>query len=159
MKYKAIILLCLFQLLTIQSYAQEHLKINGIFEKYGKQQGSLFVQLAKDILSQGSNLTLYKSLIINDDPSVRQDIKYAVDSDIYGKLAISEVRVNGVVESGSYFIGTNKGENEYLLYKYKDKKITVVYMRGNFSSKRLDNELKKLKDLFIYVNNKRLKIQ
>lgn len=159
MKNKTLVIFCLFQFFVLCVYGQNHLKTEDVFDKYQKKQGSLFVQLGKDVLSQGSKISLYKSLIIDEDPTVLADIRKAMESDTSQKLAITEVRSNGVLQSGSYFIGTNNNENEYLLYKYKNKKITLVYLKGDFNSRNLDNELKKLKDLFIYINNKKIKIQ
>lgn len=140
--------------------AQDHLKIKSIFDKYGKKEGSILVQLSSDILSQGSNITFYKSLIINQNTPIEREILEAVKTDINGKIIVSEVKKNGKIESGSYYLGKNSSPvSEFLLYKNKGGKITLVYLKGNFPSGHLDDELKKLKDLFIYVNNKRLKIQ
>jgi hypothetical protein len=140
--------------------AQEHLNINSIFDKYGKQEGSVLVQLSTDILSQGSNINFYKSLIINYDKQLEKEILDAVGSDKKDKVIISEVKKNGQIESASYYLGKSpKHANEFILYKNKGGKLTLVYLRGDFPSGHLDYELRKLKDLFIYVNNKRLKIQ
>ncbi|WP_108823287.1 hypothetical protein [Dysgonomonas sp. Marseille-P4361] len=161
MKYKLLILLCISQVFSISVFAQDHLRIKDIFDKYGKREGSILVQLSTDVLSPKSNISFYKSLIINYSPIVESEITTAVKADIDNKLIISEAKKNGKIESGSYFLGKNKSkeENEFILYRIKDGKITLVFLRGDFSSKKLDHELKKLKDLFIYINNKRLKLQ
>lgn len=157
MKRKIFILNCL--LLTILSAtAQEHLGIKNIFDRYGKQEGSVLVQLASDVLSQGSNISLYKSLVMDYSTQKEQDILSYLKQDVTS--IISDVKKNGKTESGMYLVGPAKEKNyEYVLYKNKSNKITVVYLKGNFPPKKLDSELNKLKDLFIYVNNKRLKIQ
>lgn len=160
MKQKLFILLCLFQITCVSAIAQDHLRIKDVFNKYGKQEGSILVQLSTDILSPKSNITLYKSLIINYTPQLESEIMSAVKTDINNKIIISEVKRSGHIESGSYYLGYNKSkENEFILYKNKGGKITLVYLKGDFPSGHLEVELKKLKDLFIYVNNKRLKIQ
>lgn len=160
MKYRIFILLCIFQVASISLMSQEHLKIKNIFDKYGKTEGSILVQLSSDVLSQGSSLTFYKSLIINQNKQVETEILDAVKIDISNKIIVSEAKKNGMIESGSYYLGNNSSPtSEFILYKNKGGKITLVYLKGNFPSDRLDEELKKLKDLFIYVNNKRLKIQ
>lgn len=160
MKKRLFFMFCFIQVIAFSVQAQSNLEINNIFDKYGKQQGSVLVQLASDILSQGSKITFYKSLIVNETDQNRREIYAALQADIEGKVIISQVNKNGRLESGSYYLGNSKSKgNEYLLYKNKGNKITLVYLVGNFSPARLEQELKKLKDLFIYVNDKRIKIQ
>ena len=157
MKRKIFILNCLL-LIILSATAQNHLGIKNIFDKYGKQEGSILVQLGLDVLSQGSDITYYKSLVMDYSTQKEQDILSYLKQDVTS--IISEVKKSGKTESGTYLVGTEKDKvYEYILYKNKSNKITVVYLKGNFPPKELDSELKKLKDLFIYVNNKRLKIQ
>lgn len=146
--------MCLFTI------AQNNLRINDVFDKYGKKEGSILVQLSTDILSPKTNITLYKSLIINYSPIIESEILSAVRADINNKIIISEAKKNGRIESGSYYLGNNGSKtSEFILYKRKGDKITLVYLKGEFPSGHLEVELEKLKDLFIYVNNKRLKLQ
>lgn len=161
MKYKVLMLYCLLQIISMSALAQDHLNIKSIFDKYGKQEGSVLVQLSSDILSQGSNITFYKSLIMNNDVAKDRDVLNLLKLDIDKNVIVSEFKKNGKVESGTYYVGKDKSgkTGEYILYKNKPDKITIVYLKGNFPPARLDSELKKLKDLFIYVNDKRLKIQ
>ncbi|MFV0328700.1 MAG: hypothetical protein ACK5KL_02570 [Dysgonomonas sp.] len=161
MKHKIFILFCLIQVFAISAVAQENLKVNDIFDKYGKQEGSVLVQLSSDVLSQGSNITFYKSLIMDNNIAKERDVLNLLKPDIEKNLIISDVKKNGKVESGTYYVGKDKSgkSSEFILYKCKSDKITVVYLKGNFPPAKLDSELKKLKDLFIYVNNNRLKIQ
>ncbi|MDR0824259.1 MAG: hypothetical protein LBN74_04145 [Prevotella sp.] len=161
MKYKLFILFCLIQTISVSAFAQDHLKVKDIFDKYGKQEGSVLVQLSSDVLSQGSNITFYKSLIMDNNIARERDVLNLLKPDIEMNSIISEVNKNGKIESGTYYVGKGKSEksSEFILYRNKADKITIVYLKGNFPPAKLDSELKKLKDLFIYVNNKRLKIQ
>jgi hypothetical protein len=159
MKHKALVLFTLFQLVLLGTSAQNHLKVKEIFDKYGKQEGAVLVQLSSDVLSQGSNLTFYKSLILDIHPAREQDLLNALGQDIRNGQIVSEVKKNGKVESGTYLFGSSGKTSEFILYKNKSGKITLVYLKGNFRPNQLNDELRKLKDLFIYVNNKRLKIQ
>lgn len=160
MKHRLFILTLMLLTATITALAQDGLKIKDIFDKYGKREGSVLLQLSSDVLSQGSNITSYKSLILDENTQNRMDIAEALKTDTRGKLTISEVKKDGLIESGSYYLGKDKTNNsEFILYKNKGRKITLVYLKGNFPSGHLDAELKKLKDLFIYVNNKRIKLQ
>lgn len=157
-KLSILFVLCL---ITIMGLAQDHLKIKSVFDKYGKQDGSVLVQLSTDILSQGSRIKFYKSLIADYSIEKETDAIAALTNDINKGVKISEMKKDGKIESGTYYIKSQNANNgyEYILYKNKSKKITVVYMQGNFPPQQLDSELKKLKDLFIYVNNKRIKLQ
>lgn len=158
MKNKIIIII-ICQMVSLSVIAQEHLNIKNIFDKYGKQEGSVLVQLSTDILSQGSKITFYKSLIIGEDDALATIIIKAINSDMAKGSKISEVAKNGKLETGTYVLKSDKESYEYILYKNKSKKISLVYLIGNFPPDRLDSELNELKDLFIYVNNKRLKLQ
>ncbi|WP_029905672.1 hypothetical protein [Prevotella sp. 10(H)] len=160
MKQKIFILSIVVQFISLCAFSQNSaLKTEEMFDKYGKREGSVLLQLSSDVLSQGSNITFYKSLILDENTQNRQDILNALKSDTQGKITISEVKKDGLIESASYYIGRNKTSNsEFILYKNKGKKITLVYLKGNFPSGHLEVELKKLKDLFIYVNNKRIKL-
>lgn len=165
MRKKLFILLCLCQLISISALAQDHLNIKSIFERYGKQKGSVLVQLSTDVLSQGnSKVTFYKSLIteINDetDRTKQQAIIEALEKDIKFGDKISEIKKGGKLELGNYSFKVKNSNNtyDYILFKRKSKQLTLIYMRGDFPPDKLDRELKKLKDLFIYVNNKRIKL-
>jgi len=158
MKSKILILI-ICQIAILPIIAQEHLNIKNVFDKYGKQEGSVLVQLSTDILSQGSKITFYKSLIINESDDVSNTIIRAVESDVKKGSKISEIKKNGKIETGTYVIKMSDNSYEYILFKNKSKKLTLVYLKGNFAPDNLDKELSKLKDLFIYVNNKRIKLQ
>lgn len=161
MKYKIFILLCVIQTATCNVFAQNHLKIKTVFDDYGKQEGSVLVQLSTDILSQGSKITFYKSLMTDESEQKTRQILQALEADTQNGTKISELKKDGKIESGMYHLGANKSSksNEYILYKNKSRKITLVYLQGDFPPNQLEYELQKLKDLFIYVNNKRLKLQ
>lgn len=159
MKSKKLIIFCLFQIICVAALAQDNLSIKSVFDEYGKQKGSVYVQLSTDILSQGnSKISLYKSLTLPENAQVEKSVALAIFTDIKKGTKIEEINKNGKLESGTYAIKLNNTTYEYILYKNKSKKITLVYMKGNFHPKELNTELNKLKDLFIYVNNKRIKI-
>lgn len=161
MKNKLFVSFCVFLLMCFSASAQNHLKIKTVFDKYGKQDGSVLVQLSTDILSQGSRITFYKSLITDYSLQKNNDAIAALAIDVTKGEKISEVKKDGIIESGTYYIKSKKtdAEYEYILFKNKSKKMTIVYLKGDFPPQQLDHELKKLKDLFIYVNNKRIKLQ
>lgn len=159
MKQKIFIIIAIFQSVALTAYAQDHLKIKEVFDKYGKQKGSVLVQLSTDILSQGNcRISVYKSLVMDEDAPKTQFATQSIEVDIKKGSKISETNKNGKLELATYTLKVNNKSNEYILYKNKSKKITLVYLKGDFPPQQLDSELNKLKDLFIYVNNKRIKI-
>ena len=159
MKQKIFIIIAIFQSVALTAYAQDHLKIKEVFDKYGKQKGSVLVQLSTDILSQGNcRISVYKSLVMDEDAPKTQFTTQSIEVDIKKGSKISETNKNGKLELATYTLKVNNKSNEYILYKNKSKKITLVYLKGDFPPQQLDSELNKLKDLFIYVNNKRIKI-
>lgn len=162
MKKRIIYLICMCQVMTLSLMAQEQLKIQRIFDKFGKKNGSILVLLSTDILSQGkSDITLYKSLMMEANEEQSDEIYEALKADLSNAVVITEVKKNGLLETGTYYItpNSNTKSREYILYKHKGKNVTLVYLTGHFKPEKLDKELNKLKDLFIYVNNKRIKVQ
>lgn len=160
MNTKKIIPLILLLLSALSVYSQRQDPVTQTLDQFGKQKGSVLVQLSQDVLSQGSNLTLYKSLIIdNIEDDKRRQVIDSLSASLHRWLPLSEIRKKGTIESGSYYIASpsHKGV-QYLLVKNSKKQLTVVYIQGDFAPGQLQAELKKLKDLFIYINNKRIKI-
>ncbi len=162
MKNKYLVGLLLFFLFAGgASTAQTGLQTEKIFETYGKQKGAILLELATDVLGDHTRMTLYKSLVVpSEDPTVAA-IATAIGNDIAGGSKLMETQKNGRTETGYYCLKRNLESKtyEYILYKEKSKKITLVYIRGDFPPHQLENELGKLKDLFVYVNNKRIKLQ
>jgi hypothetical protein len=166
-KIKKFLFLVAFILSASWAGAQETLNIEKIFSEYGKREGSILIELAKDVLGDNTRISRYKSLIIPSDSIILEATAEAIRADFvkrgrYGNgVIINESKKNGKLQSATYLLGRddNSSTHEYLLFANKSKKLTLIYIRGNFSYKKLDSELDKLKDLFIEVNNKRIKLQ
>jgi hypothetical protein len=157
-----IIVIVLFLSFSGFIIAQDGLESNRIFEKYGKEKGSTLVQLSSDVLSQGSKITFYKSLVFYITDEIEDEILTALEKDIDNGRIISETRKNGKIYILTLSVSTLNSEikeNEYMLFKMKSGKVTLVYLKGEFKPDELDNQLNRLKDLFIYVNNQRIKLQ
>ena len=160
---KKISVLFMFSLLFLPKLqAQEHLQIKKAYDKYAKEKGSVFVQLSKDILSQGdTKINFYKSMVIEENRERRDLILDLMEADRTVMADLSEQSFNGKVTSLIYRIAKEKekedGENEYVLYKNIKGKISLVYIWGEFPMNELEQELNKLKDLFIYVKKKKKK--
>ncbi|MDR2086287.1 MAG: hypothetical protein LBP72_03845 [Dysgonamonadaceae bacterium] len=152
----------LFCLLTavLPANAQKGLNIETIFHDYGKREGSILIELAGDILKGHTRIKRYKSLIINSDSAIVRATVESIQNDLKDGRILMESRQNGAIESGYYCLtkADDSDEYEYILFTNKPEKMTVIYIRGNFAPQRLDDELKKLKNLFIKVNNKQIKL-
>ncbi len=139
--------------------AQKHLKINDVFKEYGMKDGSILVELSTDVLSGNSNISFYKSLVMTTNDLRTNDCVSALNEDIKKGTKLIESKKNGNLETGYYVVGRDKNVYEYILYKNKSKKLTLVYLKGNFPPDELEEELSGLKDLFLYINNKRIKLE
>jgi len=157
---KKILFLSILLLSAFSIQAQKGLKINTVFETYGMKEGSILVELSKDVLSNNTKISYYKSLVMPESLVRENDCMEAINIDLKGGAKLMESQKNGKVETGYYTLKHDKKNNtyEYILYKNKSKKLTLVYLKGNFPPQKLENELDKLKDLFIYVNKKRIKL-
>jgi len=154
MKLKKIIFIFICQLAILPLLAQGNMSVKNVFDQYGKQKGSIMLQLSTDILSPKTNISFYKSLVTKQDDNIYGSIISALDDIALQGTRLTEIRKNGKLENAAYYMVTNKTGNEYdyFLFNYKNDQITLVYMKGKFSPKELDKELKKLKELFIYIN-------
>ncbi|MDR0834891.1 MAG: hypothetical protein LBN93_12065 [Candidatus Symbiothrix sp.] len=161
---KRFLLLLAFALPSFAAGAQEGLNIEKIFDDYGKQKGSTLIELAKDVLGNHTKISRYKSLIIPVDSMILNTTRVAILNDFVkhsgNGVVLMESKKDGKIESATYSLGKigNSSTYEYILFTCKAQKMTLIYIKGNFPPEKLDSELQKLKDLFIKVNNKRIKL-
>jgi hypothetical protein len=141
-------------------YAQKNLNIEAIFNDYGKKEGSVLIELAKDVLGEHTRIKRYKSLIIPSDSAIIRTTMESIQKDLKDGRILMESRENGKVEVGYYCLTKEDDSNEYeyILFTHKLKKMTLIYISGRFSPRHLEDELSKLKKLFIKVNNKQIKL-
>ncbi len=121
---------------------------------------SVLVTLSTDVLSKNSNISFYKSLVMPENTERALACARALEKDMKGGTKLFESQKNGKLETAYYVLKLDSKNKtyEYLLYKNKSKKLTLVYLKGDFPPQQLEQELDKLKDLFIYVNKKRIKL-
>jgi hypothetical protein len=156
---KIIFLLCLLAACGFAN-AQKGLQVNAIFDNYGKQKRAVLIELAKDVLGNNTGINRYKSLTIPSDPVIVRKTLEAIRTDVGNGAILMESQKEGVTETGYYHLAktTNRTEHEYILFSAKSSKMTLIYIRGDFSPPHLEKELDKLKDLFIKVKDKRIKL-
>jgi len=164
--WRKIILIIILPLAALSAGAQTGLSVDTIFGDYGKKQGSVMIDLAKDVLGEHTRIIRYKCLIINTEAVSAQRIGEAAVNDFtnhsrYGNgVIIKQIYENGLLRSATYSLGKEQPTdvNQYILYSRRNDKTTLVYLTGHFSPDRLNGELNKLKNLFIKVNNKQIKL-
>jgi hypothetical protein len=159
MTKKIILSLCLLAACGFAG-AQNGLRVDAIFDDYGKQKGAVLIELAKDVLGRQSHISRYKSLAISSEPDIVRMTLNAIRTDLANGKILMESQKDGMTETGYYYLPKTKDseENEYILFSAKSRKMILIYIRGDFPPSRLERELDKLKDLFIKVNNKRIKL-
>lgn len=129
-------------LLGTTAQAQEDLKINRIFEKYGKQKGATMVVLSGKAL-HNYRLDKYQSITVKYDKTILNEIQYYLELDKKQAHQIKEVINNGIISSGYYQLPeVDKGINRYILFKIgDDETATLIYMEGGDDSEELINQL------------------
>ncbi|MDR0427087.1 MAG: hypothetical protein LBH12_00630 [Dysgonamonadaceae bacterium] len=149
--YKYYLFILPFLFLSLSGYSRNDLKINQIFEDIGKKQGT-YVKLGRDVLSPHTNIVQYQSLRVCVDADLLKIIDQAVEEDTrFAEVVFSSSRKGEESRIVHYALTHDEDAllQEYILFNYKDGYVNLVYLRGNFPSKELKKELKKLRNLFI----------
>ncbi|MBK5196021.1 MAG: hypothetical protein JJE08_08355 [Proteiniphilum sp.] len=138
-------LLALLLLLTVSAmaiHAQEDLRINTIFEKYGKQKGATMVIFSGEALSN-YRLNMYRSITVKFDKTILDDIQQSLEADKHQARQIKEVINDGIITSGYYQLPEVKTRiNRYILFKIgNDGTLTLIYMEGGTDSEELINKM------------------
>jgi hypothetical protein len=117
---------------------QKDLKINEVFQRYGKQRNVTMVELSNEML-ETYNLTHYKSIVIKNNPAALQFVRQCLEADQQGARKIKEVTDNGLLVSSYYQLpGTRADLNRFILFKVNEKgEITLVYIEGEIDSEDL----------------------
>ncbi|MEA5127200.1 MAG: DUF6108 family protein [Proteiniphilum sp.] len=125
---------------TVQ--AQENLRINTVFEKYGKQKGATMVVLSGKAL-HNYQLDKYRSITLQYDRTILEEIQQCLETDKQQAYQIKEVINNGIISSGYYQLPEQKNQiNRYILFKIgNDGTATLIYMEGGNDSEELINRL------------------
>jgi hypothetical protein len=159
---KIILSASVFLMLTAftQAQAQETLSIDTLFGKYGKTKGATMLNLTKDVLGDDSRVVRYKCLIINNNDLLLSDIAedamkkdYNRRKELGNQNVIRESTVDGRLQTVYYLLAREPDSPfyEYILYSNKNRKITLIYIKGRFPEEQLDYELSLLKNLFIKI--------
>lgn len=136
------IFFCCAMLLFVASVQGQNLKINSIFDKYGKQKGSTMVILAGEAV-KNYELSVYRSITLRYEAPQSDDLQQCLNADKQYARKIKEVVSNGIIRSGYYQLpDEGKNMNRYILFKIgNDQHATLIYMEGNPKSEELINKL------------------
>ncbi len=143
-KYFKLLLLLILLFVSPVVSAQQDLQINRIFEVYGKQKGAVMVVLSgKSAELKRYKLDKYRSLTINYDKEIFENIQTSLEADKEGAYKIKEVVNNGVVSSGYYQLrNETEKTNRYILFKVdRNHRATLIYMEGGMDSEELIEKL------------------
>lgn len=136
---------CLIAMLTclsLHTWAQEGLRIEPLFEKYGRQKNVTRVELNGSIL-KSYRMTIYKSLIFKEVTPYLEEIQQAIENDKRtGTQKAQEVMESGRLLSGYYQLDDvqrkGKTQKRYILFKLgREESATLIYIEGSLHEEEL----------------------
>lgn len=115
--------------------AQKDLRIQEVFQRYGKKRNVTMVELSNEML-ETYGMTHYKSITIKDDPEALRFTRKCLEADQQGARKIKEVTDDGGVISAYYQLPSVRDDvNRFVLFKVNKKGvITLVYIEGELDS-------------------------
>lgn len=131
-----LVLFCL--LVAAPSHAmemQKDLRIQDVFNRYGKKKNVTMVELSNEML-ETYGMAHYKSITIKNDEKALQFVRQCLESDQKGARKIKEVIDDGGIISAYYQLPTVREDvNRFVLFKVNKKGvITLVYIEGELDS-------------------------
>lgn len=114
------------------------LKIDQVFQRYGKKRNVTMVELSNEMLDT-YDMRHYKSISIKDDAEALEFIRKCLDHDQQGARKIKEIIDNGNIVSAYYQLKpASGGFNRFILFNVNAKKlITLIYIEGDLDSEDL----------------------
>ncbi len=131
-------LLALCILLPVNARAvetQKDLRIQDVFQRYGKKKNVTMVELSNEML-ETYGMTHYKSITIKNDPDALRFTRRCLEADQKGARKIKEITDDGGIISAYYQLPTVKQDiNRFVLFKVNKKGVvTLVYIEGELDS-------------------------
>ena len=119
--------------------AQSDLEINKVFDKYGKQKGSVMVEMSKEML-EGYDFIYYKSIIISNNKKAGDFTRECLKIDQGGAKKVKQVVTNGEVSS-IYLQLPKKGKYHRLILFNETSapklKMTLIYIESEKDSEEI----------------------
>jgi len=124
---------------TANLNAQSDLEINKVFEQYGKQKGSVLVEMSKELL-KGYEFTYYKSIVTTNNKEAADFARKCLDVDQKGAKKVKQVISNGVLSS-IYLQLPQKGKYYRLILFNEttspERKMTLIYIESEKDSEEI----------------------
>lgn len=112
--------------------AQSDLEINKVFEKYGKQNNSVLVEMSEEML-KGYDFTIYKSIVTTENTEAADFARKCIEVDQKGAKRVKQVISNGIVSS-IYLQLPKKGKHFRLILFNEStapgRKMTLIYIES-----------------------------
>ena len=119
--------------------AQSDLEINKVFEKYGKQQGTVLVEMSREML-KGYDFTFYKSIMASGNKEAGDFARQCLEIDQKGAKKVKQVVSNGVLSS-IYLQLPKKGKYFRLVLFNEatspERKMTLIYIDSEKDSEEI----------------------
>ena len=124
---------------TANLNAQSDLEINKVFEQYGKQKGSVLVEMSKELL-KGYEFTYYKSIVTTNNKEAADFARKCLDVDQKGAKKVKQVISNGILSS-IYLQLPQKGKYYRLILFNEttspEPKMTLIYIESEKDSEEI----------------------
>ena len=125
-----------------KTMAQNEPCIFSIFTKYENYQGVTMLSASKELLKQ-YKITQFKSIIFENGTKVLPEIRACIEKEKTGAVKMKEMVQDGLLMGGYYRLKTETAEkNRYLIFKVKEKKVTLIYVEGDLTPDELVELLK-----------------
>ena len=125
-----------------EATAQNESCIFSIFNKYENYQGVTMLSASKEVLKQ-YKITQFKSMIFENGTKILPEIRACIEKEKLGAVKMKETVQDGLLMGGYYRLKTETSEiNCYLIFKVKEKKVTLIYVEGNLTPDELVELLK-----------------
>ncbi len=119
--------------------AQSDLEINKVFEKYGKQNNSVLVEMSEEML-KGYDFTFYKSIVTTENTEAADFARKCIEVDQKGAKKVKQVVSNGVLSS-IYLQLPKKGKYFRLVLFNEatspERKMTLIYIESEKDSEEI----------------------
>lgn len=114
---------------------QRGLKIQDVFQRYGKKKNVTMVEMSKEMLDS-YHMSHYRSITIKQDEKALRFVRECLQADQKDARTIKEVVSDGQVTSAYYELpGQRDKQNRFILFKVNNKGvITLVYIEGELQS-------------------------
>lgn len=116
--------------------AQSDLEIKKAFDRYGDKKGVVMVELTDEML-EGYDFSLFKSLMITNNPEAADYIRKCIKKDEVGAKKVKQVVANGIPTS-IYLQLPRKGSFYRLILfnetSNPEHKITLIYIESKNDS-------------------------